>query len=291
MLCSRLFRRSRLLCTALGLALLSPLGLGCQSGEVSPPAVARVGDYTLTQADLERRLEGLGTERDSAARAQIIEQWVRRTLLYREAERRDLATAPAVQRRLERQRRSVLVAELTTRLYDDASLRPSDAEVRTYFERHKASLRLREPYVRVRYLPAADRAAAVAARQALADLPPTADSAWTALVRRTATDTARAQRLSQQPLSERRLAQQIPFDPEALRDLQAGDTAPLLQADGQYHVLRLDRRRPAGAQPNLAWVAPQIRQRLRIRARKQIYTNEVERLRSQAQARGLLTVR
>ena len=175
MLRSRLFRLGRPLCAALGLALLSSLALGCQSGEVSPTAVARVGDYTLTQADLERRLEGLNTERDSAARAQIIEQWVRRTLLYREAERRDLAAVPAVQRRLERQRRSVLIAELTSRLYDDASLRPSDAEVRTYFERHKASLRLREPYVRVRYLPVADRAAAVAARQTLADRPaPTA---------------------------------------------------------------------------------------------------------------------
>jgi len=62
----------------------------------------------------------------------------------------------------------------------------------------------------------------------------------------------------------------------------------VVTAYGRYHVLRLDRRIPEGTDPKLAGVPPQIRRRLRIRARKQMYAHEVERLRIKAQARGAL---
>ena len=60
----------------------------------------------------------------------------------------------------------------------------------------------------------------------------------------------------------------------------------VVTANDRYHVLRLDRRIPEGTNPKRVGVDPQIRWRPRIRARKQMYAHEVERLRTKAQARG-----
>lgn len=265
------------------------LGLaGCQSDPPPDSYVARVGSHYLTDAELDRMLPDRLPGRDtSTARKQAIDQWVTRTLLYREAERLNLESTDEVRRELERQRRSILVAALRDRYEQETDVEPTPEAVRTYFERHKEQLRLREPYVRVQYLATSRPAAARAVREALGPSSPS-DTTWTRLVREHATDTTRARRLSQRVLPERELDQQLPFLAERLDALTDGDIAPVVEANGQYHVLRLDRRVSEGASPDLEWVAPQIRRRLRIRARKQMYATEVQRLRSRAQADGAL---
>lgn len=268
---------------------LLAVGAGCQTEEAPASYVARVGSHYLTQDDLDRMLAGMGSARDStAARRQIIDQWVTRTLLYREAERRNLQATDSVQRALERQRRSVLVSALKTQLYKETDLAPSLSEIRTYFEGHREQLRLREPYVRVRYLATTRRPAAQTVRQALRTLPPDSLSTWRRLVRTHAADTMRAHQLSGRFFAESRLTQQRPFLEDVLGRLEEGDTAPIVEANGRYHVLRLDRRIPEGSVPKLEWVESQIRRRLRIRARKQMYAHEVERLRSKAEASGAI---
>ena len=277
------------LARAVAVLLMCGVGLaGCQSDPAPDSYVARVGSHYLTEAELDRMLPGPLPGRDtSKARQQAIDQWVTRTLLYREAERLNLESTDEVQRELERQRRSILVAALRDRYEQETDVEPTPEEVRTYFERHKEQLRLREPYVRVQYLATSRPAAAQTVRQALGDSSP-ADTTWTRLVAEYAADTTRARRLSQRVLPERQLDQQLPFLAERLDALTEGETAPVVEANGQYHVLRLDRRVSEGASPDLEWVAPQIRRRLRIRARKQMYATEVQRLRSRAQADGAL---
>jgi hypothetical protein len=262
---------------------------GCQSDDAPSSYVARVGNQYLTQDDLDRMLDGLGTARDTAAaRQQVIEQWVTRTLLYREAQRLNLQSVEEVQQQLERQRRSILVAALKNRIHEDAEIAPSQEEVQTYFQRHKDQMSLREPYVRIRYLTTERRAAAQEARQKLRALPPQPDSAWTRLVRDYAADTARALQLSRGYLPESRLGERLPGLRDQLEVLDEGETAPVVNASGRYHVLRLDRRIPEGAAPKLAWLEREIRRRLRMRARKQMYAHEVQRLRSKAEADGAL---
>ncbi|PSQ98875.1 MAG: hypothetical protein BRD51_02655 [Bacteroidetes bacterium SW_11_64_17] len=269
--------------------LLGVGGTGCESDEPPSSYVARVGSHYLTADELNRRLKGMGSVLDSSeARQQIIEQWVTQMLLYREAQRLNLESVDSVQQELEQQRRSTLRTALKNRLYDEADLEPTPQEVRTYFERHKEQLRLREPYVNARYLAVERPAAAQTVRQRLQTLSPQADSTWDRLVRTHAADTLQAQRLSQRFLPERRLAQQLPFRPAQLDVLREGDTAPVVESDGRYHVLRLDRRIPEGTEPRLEWLEPEIRRRLRIRARKQTYAHEVERLRTKAQANDAL---
>ncbi|MFB6279195.1 MAG: peptidyl-prolyl cis-trans isomerase [Salinibacter sp.] len=269
--------------------LLGVGGIGCESDEPPSSYVARVGSHYLTADELNRRLVGMGAVPDSsAARQQIIEQWVTQTLLYREAQRLNLKSVDSVQQELEQQRRSVLRTALKNRLYNEADLAPTPQEVRTYFERHKEKLRLREPYINARYLAAERPAAAQTVRRRLQTLSPEADSTWVRLVRDHAADTLQARRLSRRFLPERRLLQQLPFRPDQLRALEEGDTAPIVENNGRYHVFRLDRRIPEGTEPRLEWLEPEIRRRLRIRARKQTYTHEVERLRTEAQANDAL---
>jgi len=264
-------------------------GTGCEPEEPPPSPVARVGSHYLTADELSRKLAGMGPTPDSSeARQQVIEQWVTRTLLYREARRLNLESVDSVQQELAQQRRSVLRTALKNRLYDEADLEPTPQEVRTYFERHKEQLRLREPYVNVRYLAAERPAAARTVRQGLQALSSRSDSTWIRLVRDHAADPLQARRLSGRFLPESRLLQQLPFRLDRLRALEDGDTTPVVENEGRYHVLRLDRRISEGAEPRLEWLEPEIRHRLRIRAWKQTYAHEVERLRTEAQANDAL---
>ena len=262
---------------------------GCQSSPPPGSYVARVGSYHLTEADLAEMLAAMGPVRDSTeARRQAIDQWVTRTLLYREAERLNLDADDEVQQRLQRQRRSVLVSAVRTRLAEAADVRPTAGEVRTYFERHKEQLRLREPYVRVQHVTTADRATAQAVRRELRTPPAPPDTAWARLVAEYAVDTTRARQLSQQFVPQSRLNHQVPALADRIDALAEGETTPIVEADGRYHVLRLDRRIPEGTPPKLDWVEAEIRHRLQIRARKQTHATEVQRLRNRAQADGAL---
>lgn len=251
--------------------------------------MARVGDHYLTQDELNRKLKGMGPTPDSAeARQQVIEQWITRMLLYREARRLNLESVDEVQRKLEQQRRSTLVTAVKNRMYEKADLPPSEEDVRTYFEQHKARLRLREPYARVRYLSTDSSATAERIRQQLVNASPVPDSTWRRLVRTHAVDSARARRVSRRVLPERRLSQMLPVTPDELAALNEGNVTSIVETGGRYHLLQLVRRFPEGATPRLSWFEDEIRRRLRIRARKQMYAREVQRLRSEAQADGEL---
>lgn len=265
--------------------------VGCQSEDPPPSYVARVGDQYLRKADVRRMLEGMGPAPDTTqARQQIIEQWVTRTLLYREAVRLNLASVEEVQRKLQQQRRSVLITAMTDRLYERSEAAPSEEEVRTYFEGHKDQLGLREPYVRIRYLTTDSWASAQAVRQRLASEPVLADSAWAELVQQHATSVPQAEHLSDQFLPESRLVQSVPVAAEQIANLTPGEIAPLLEREGAYHVLKVIDRIDEGEEPKLEWFDDEIRRRLKIRARKQTYTREVQRLRSKARANGVLDV-
>jgi len=284
-------RRHPLLRAAfLGTMLL--FAIGCQSEEPEGDYAARVGSYTLTTAELDSALQGFTALQDtSEARQQIIEQWVTRTLLLREALRTNLDQSPAVRERLEERRRSVLVTALTNRMYERAEVEPSASEIRDYFARHREQLVLREPYVRVRHLTTPRQTAADSARRALQSAESVGDSLWTAITRQHAQSPGQARDLAGQYLPESRFAGRLPYVADALGELDAGELSPVVQDDSLYHVLQLVDRVSEGSEPQLEWVEPQIRRRLRTRARKQMYAREVQRLRNQAKAQNELEIR
>ena len=263
--------------------------VGCESESPPPDYVARVGDAYLTQEELNTSLRDLAGLDTAEARKQIIEQWVTRTLLLQEALDRNLEESPDVQRRLREQERAVLVTALTNRIYDSEEVAPTDEEIRTYFARHQDQLRLREPYIRVRYLATKRRADAKRVHQRLAAS--VSDSLWGQFARQYAIDSLRALGLAQRYAPESRLFSRLPKLRTTLRDLQSGDLAPIVSSDSIHHVLQLMERIPAGTSPRLEWIRPEIRRRLMVRARKQMYAREVQRLRNEAKARNALEIR
>jgi parvulin-like peptidyl-prolyl isomerase len=263
---------------------------GCEPEPAPEEYVARVGEEYLTEQELNASLSSLPADVDTAeARRQVIEQWVTRSLLLREAQRLNLSEEPEVQEEIEQQRRSILVTALTDRIYEEAELGPTDAEVRAYFQSHREQLTLREPYVRVRHFAARTEAAAQEARQRLATADPAgADTVWTRLAQQHARKPQTALDLADRFVPEGRLFSHNPYLRDELAELDDGDVAPVVSNDSLYHVLQLVRRVPAGTEPELAWVEDQIRRRLAVRARKQMYAREVQRLRNEATARNEL---
>lgn len=269
--------------------------LGCRQEPARSEYVARVGSQYLTQGKLAEMLTSLHVGGDTAdARQQIIEQWVTNALLYHEALRRDLPTEPEVQALLREQERAVLVNELTTRLYTEAGAASiSDVDVQTYYEQHRDELRLREPFVHVLYLSARSLADAEVVREAVDSRPsaPPAADRWDSLIAEHAANPDEAHALASRYYAEGQLFGAQPPLRAQLQRLAPGETAPIFEIDSLFHVLHLVDRAEEGAIPKRAWVEPEIRRRLLLRARKQMYAREVERLRSEALARDELDIR
>lgn len=149
-------------------ATLLALAAGCGEAPVPEQVVARVGDAVLTEAELLARLpDGAAAEPGAAMRAQLIEHWVERELLYREAVRRKLDERPAVQERLGQTRRDLLVAAL---LDDEvAEQRPEvdETAIQRYYESHTAEFERLLPEVRARHILFASQREAAAKYQVL----------------------------------------------------------------------------------------------------------------------------
>jgi len=285
---------SSIVVASLLLILMIPYLTGCGSSEEPEAYVARVGDAYLTEAELSQSLGALPADVDTAeARQQIVEQWVTRTLLLREAERLNLREEPDVQRQIRQQERSILVTALTDRMYEQADVGPSETEIRNFFQSNRDQLTLREPFVRVRHLAVPARSTAEQARSALQEAATGGaplDSTFEALLSQYVDRPAESRRLAATFVPESRLFGHHPYVRDELAELGPAQISPVVEDDSLFHVIQLVERIPAGSEPELRWVEDQIRRRLTIRSRKQMYAREVQQLRNQAAARNELDV-
>jgi parvulin-like peptidyl-prolyl isomerase len=266
--------------------------LGCGRGDEAPDYVARIGDQYLSREEVTTALQSMPSGMDTTeARQQIIEQWVTNTLLYQEAERRGLRSEPEIQQLLEENESSVMVSALVARLYEEVPAEPTPAELLAYYERYREQLRLREPYVRVRYLATANADSARAVQQFMQRLSPaSADSVWLTIATRYAADPAASRELAGSYFPESQLLALTPEIQEAVTSLQNGQVSPVISSGDLHHVVQLVERAPAGSIPQMDWVLEDLTQRLSISARKQIFARQVERLRNEALAREELEI-
>ncbi len=277
-------------------ALLFVLALAaCEAPPPVPDAyVARVGEATLTEAALDAALDAVPAGLDSAtARRQVIEQWVTAELMARDAERRGLRERPDVQRQLAENERAVLAAALLAAIYDEEAADFSRADLDTYFEHNRERLRLREPFVRVRFIETRTEERAEAARRAMQQAMQSAqqDSLWEVAARTFATDTSASLALARSYVPESRLLADETSAWQALRQLGPGQTSAVLPTDSTFLVLQLVDRAPAGSDPQLAWIEDEVQRQLAIGSRKQMVARQVQRLRNEALARGELDIR
>ncbi len=268
------------------------VGLACEQPPPKPDYVARVGDSYLTRAEVYATLSALPRVQDTTeAQQQIVEQWVTNELIFQEARRLRLRDDPDVRRMLEKSERSVLISAYVSRLFTDEAATPTPADIQAYYEQHGEQLRLREPYVRLRYLATVDPDSARLAHTLLRQSLPGADSTWEALVFRFAEDPDGSMGLTHTYSAESQLFTAMPEVRSALARLKKGELAPLFQAGGRYHVLQLVDRAPPGTLPRLPWVEEELERRLEIETRKQLYARQVQRLRTEALAHETLEIR
>ena len=276
------------------LALVAALALAACGGEtasVPAGAVARVGDAVLTEADLAGALRDAPAGLDAvAARAQAVDRWVRRELLVQHARAQGLADDPAVRRQLEDAERATLEAAALDALFAQTPAEPTDVELRSYYQRNRAALALRDPYVRLRHLRVTDRQRAALARAALARAlgSPYPDSLFALVAREFADDPAGAAALASEYVSEGRLRSLDQALGERVAGLAAGGEVAVVPAGPTFHVVQVVDRVPAGAVPPFDVVRGELVERLVIEHRRDGHARLLQRLRSEAQARGQL---
>ena len=273
--------------------LLGLLG-ACRKPVPEGEYVARVGSSYLTREDVSRALQAIPLPEDSAdVRRQVVEQWVTNELLFQEAQRRSLRSRAEVQRRLEESERSVLIDAVIADLYAEAPPSISTADVRAYFEQNRERMKLREPFVRVRHLWTAHPDSAEAALRVLrsARAADTDDSLWVQIANRYAAAPEHALASDQNYLPESQIFSEQPALRATLNRLNEGEVSVVVPLDSTFHVVHLVDQVPAGTLPELSWVQDEIVHLMSIEARKQMYQRQVQRLRTEAQARGEIDVR
>ncbi len=267
-------------------------GCGPESSKVD--YVARLGDRYLTREDLDSALESLTVLQDSAEAAeQIMEQWITDELLFREAVRRGLRNQEGVQSLLLENERSVLVSALLTELYKEEDSTPDDQDLLTYYEQNKDQLKLTEPFVKIRYLvtESADSAMSDVELMEGIESSPNPDSAWKAVANRFAEDPDGTTTLSASFYPETRLLSSIPGLNTAVQRLAPGQILSPFELDSRYHIVQLVERIPVGTTPEVALLEDQLRARIAIENRKQLYARQVQRLRNEALAREELDIK
>ena len=98
---------------------------------------------------------------------QLIEDWVRRELLYQEALARGLHQQERLKTLLEQMRRDLLVAALLDAEFQDQELVFSEAAIRRYYDEHQADFRRLHPEIKARHILLTSQREANARRQTL----------------------------------------------------------------------------------------------------------------------------
>ncbi len=274
-------------------SILATVLTACSEPEAECDFVARVGEACLSENDLVAALSSVPPGLDSThAARQVVERWITDELLSQEALRRNLEEDPEVKRRMEENERSVLISTLVDRLYDEVEP-ANEREIESYFERNIENLRLREPFLRIRYLNTSDSLTSIVAVSVLDSIGGSTnpDSVWLTAISDLSDDPETATVLSTSYFPESRLFRNIPYLRDAVAPLAAGQSGIVLTEDGFFHVIQLVDRVDAGTIPNLEWIIQDIQNRLLIDKRKQMYADQVQRLRNRALAEGLLELR
>ena len=264
----------------------------CSDMEEPVTFVARVHDAYLMEAELDAALDNLPSLMDTTeARRQIIDQWIAGQLLYQEALRRDISNQESVRERLQQGERAVLIDALITLLYEESEEEPPPSQIRTYFEVNRERMRLREPFVRIRYLYGVSRDSVQTARELLGRASVSeADSIFAQLIDRFSDEKDLSRSLAANYVPESRVFMNQWVLRATFNRLGLGMISSVFEADGNWHLLQLADLAPAGSLPELAWVQDQVRQQLTVDSRKQMYERQVQRLRMEALSKEALVV-
>ena len=163
--------RQGLLCARLSLGLSLGVAMaiagitGCSTDRDEGPVVARVGDATLTVAQLHNQVPD--SEMADAQRRLYVDNWVQRQLLYQEALVREIDRTPRVRQLVEQARRDLVIATFVDDLFDDRQIDVSENDVEQYYHHHADDFRRVDAEIRAQHILLGSRRDATALRSEL----------------------------------------------------------------------------------------------------------------------------
>lgn len=272
---------------AAGVLLASCLGAASAQAPVAPvtPAadkvVARLGEVTVGQGEIERMLQSMPEAERAAVKANraSIEGWLRQRVaseaLLREAQSKGWADRPEIRARIDAAMREY-TARLVSTVYLESVTQvpagyPSDAEVAAAYEQGKANFGLPAAYrVAQIYLaaPAGDAAAVAKVREEAGKLAAQARQGdFAALARSRSQDARSAERGGEVGLLP--LAQMLPEVRETVAKLKPGQVSDAVQSGSGFHVLKLLEAQPART-ATLEEIKPRLQAVLRQQRQQQL---------------------
>lgn len=262
--------RPRSTCIALWLAAMTA---SCDQAPPAQDVVARVGDAVLTEADLAARPPvGFEPEHGAGHRAQLVETWVERQLLYQEALRRKIDQEAGVQALLDRSRRDLLVAWMLDREFTGQETQVDEDAIRAYYDEHAAEFQRTRPEVRIHHILLGTRRDANARYQALQR-----GESFEALAREHSLDPdTRFQGGDLGYFSE----DQDPVLWEACEDLALGRTSRPVRTEYGYHLIQVVDRQEAGTVRGIDQVRGEIVEDLVRQRQRQRLESLLERLKA-----------
>jgi parvulin-like peptidyl-prolyl isomerase len=234
--------------------------------------LARVNGAPLTsEAFLDELPEDLQERLTAEEKAEFIERWIDRELLYQAALAESLDLDPVHARRMERIEKEYLGEQVLQKILEDQT-RVSEEELRRYYKEHEVEY---QKEVRVRHILVHTREEAEEIRDEL--------------VRRVTSFTVMAKRRSVDPIAGKggdlgylSKGNMIPAFEDVVFDLDRGEISDVVKSDLGYHLIQLVDVRDARVKIDYDDVRTQILNRLLLEKRNEAYAALMDSLRSAA---------
>lgn len=240
------------------------------------PVLAEVGRQVLTlQMAIDEIPQSALRQDSTAAISQYTEQWVNQTVTVQHAENIGLDRTPEFNKRLQRQKNQLLEQTLKDYLIEQNldQLDVSVEEAQTYYQTHKDQFTLNEKYVRYRHITTDTRTDADNANRALMR-----GEDWRDILEEYSVNPDLQYRQSQQFWPISLAGGDIPMLNRYLNSIGLSERSPIYFFNDQFHLVQLMEERPAGDNPNLDWLIPQIQEWLKLEKARRISNSYVRNL-------------
>lgn len=259
-----------------GLIFLTALWIGaCQQGPSDETAVARIEGRSLTMQEIRMQFDSTRPPTEAQIQ-QYLRRWIADELLYREAVRRGLDQSPAVQRRLEEQRRTIIIQELLdAEIYRAAASGPSDDDVQRYYDQYRSSFELSEPVILASLAVFEDRTKASEFRNDVLR-----GTAWSSAVRAEPHAASIRARTDSVYFTEARMLPRELW--RVASTLSPRNPSFPISTDEGFTIVQVWSVQRAGSASDLPYVRDEIVNRLTVERRQRAYRSLVEDLRSRS---------